>query len=39
MTYIGFDETVQYLRDILDKDEQGFDVSPPLVLHFDASSI
>jgi len=27
MTYVGFDETVQYLRDVLDKDEKGFDVS------------
>lgn len=27
MTYVGFDETVQYLREVLDKDEKGFDVS------------
>ncbi|KAL7417473.1 serine hydrolase FSH [Mrakia frigida] len=25
MTYVGFDETVQYLREVLDKDEKGFD--------------
>ena len=27
MTYVGFDETVKYLREVLDKDEKGFDVS------------
>lgn len=28
MTYVGFDETMHYLRKLLDEDTKGFDVSP-----------